>query len=180
MSDLSIAGCMPYCTTPILPFNPSPFLFLSTGCNDILPRAMGEDLTVPTWGSGTPSVPGRWSSLPNPPPPPVQHCRQPHGCTSVPHPRPPPQLPPPPCEVAGCVQRDTSAEGSTYTYSQLTSVRSIPPHATLLLPSTDSRVAGRVASTSNNKCTTALGGVCPACRPRGWGGCEVRLRPASP
>ena len=60
---------VPYGTTPILPFNPSPFLFLSTGCNDIHPRAMGEDLTVLPWGSGTPSVPGRWSALPNHPPP---------------------------------------------------------------------------------------------------------------
>ena len=46
--------------------------------------------------------------------------------------------------------------------------------------STDSRVAGHVALQSNNTCTPALGGVCPARLPLGNRVCEVRLRLASP
>ena len=58
---------VPSNTAPTLPFMLSPSLFLFTGCSYILQRAMGEGLTAPTWGSKTPSVLGRWSSLPDPP-----------------------------------------------------------------------------------------------------------------
>ena len=37
----------------------------------ILPQVMGEDLTSLTRGTGTPKVPGRWSPLLYPPPPPL-------------------------------------------------------------------------------------------------------------
>ena len=60
------------CTAPTLPFMLSPPLFLSAGYSNILPHAVGEGLTAPTWGSETPSVPGRWSSLLDPL---VQHCK---------------------------------------------------------------------------------------------------------
>ena len=53
--------------TPLL-FFLAPRFFLSTG--SILPRVMGDDLTSPTMGTGTPKVPGKWSPPSLPPPPP--------------------------------------------------------------------------------------------------------------
>ena len=50
-----------------------------------------------------------------------------------------------------------------------------PPCATLLLDITDSHMAYRMAFTSNNTCTTARGGVCPA-RRVAWGGGGARAR----
>ena len=65
---------VPSCTAPTLTFMLSPSLFLSTGCSNILPRAVGQGLTAPTWGSETPS------SLPDPP---VQQCKESAVCMNT-------------------------------------------------------------------------------------------------